>query len=367
MRRQVITIWLLVVLITDGCVEPYHAPVVEAQPRLVVDALLTDQPGAQVVRLFFLSDLDSDLDKQEYIAGATINITDDAGIVEGFTEVSKGVYQSRDDFAGTVGRQYKLSIQTETGEQLESDFIEMKSAGEITSLYYEYKPNANNIGHSELLHGGVDIYLDGKGALNDLSLLRWRWRGTYQVQTRPELRTHRDPDGRIVLDPFPCSGYIVDDRNKLRPLFPCECCDCWPTEYSEHASVSNNQTTNNTFNRIYLGQIPVDQWRFEFKYHLEVEQLSVSDDVYNFWKLVQAQQQGSTNIFQPNVVNVKGNMRVVSGDKPIFGIFSVSAVAHSSIDISKDDIPLPPYVPDIIIQDCRTYKENSTNVKPPFW
>ncbi|MGC3943386.1 MAG: DUF4249 family protein [Chryseolinea sp.] len=127
MTRHVNTIWLIVVLILNGCVEPYNAPVVEVQPRIVVDALLTDQPGTQVVRLFYTSDVDVDLDKPEFISGATVSITDDTGDTESMTEVSKGIYQSSDDFAGIIGRQYMLSIMTETGEQLESDYIQMKS------------------------------------------------------------------------------------------------------------------------------------------------------------------------------------------------------------------------------------------------
>ncbi|HTF20997.1 MAG TPA: DUF4249 family protein, partial [Chryseolinea sp.] len=256
---------------------------------------------------------------------------------------------------------------TEAGEQMESAYIEMQAAGEISALYYEYLTNAINADDPELPHDAVNLYLDGRGVTGETSLLRWRWRGTYQTHTRPELRTRRDPDGNIIPDPIPCSGYVVDDRGMLRSIALCECCDCWPTEYSPHANVSSNQTVNNTFNRVYLGQLPVDQWRFFVKYHLEVEQLAVTDDVYNFWKLVQAQQKGGTNIFQPNVVKVKGNMKAVAGDKEVFGVFSVSAVAQASLDIGKAELPVPPHDPDIVIRDCRHYIENSANIQPPFW
>ncbi|MEJ1239508.1 DUF4249 domain-containing protein [Chryseolinea sp. T2] len=367
MRRHVITIWLLAILLFDGCVEPFNAPVVEQQPGIVVDALLTDQPGPQSVRLFYSSGLNADLDNPELIAGATISITDENGRIEEFDEVSRGVYQSDESFAGTIGQSYKLTVLTERGEHFESDFIQMKPAGEITSLYYEYESAVLNQGHPELPQDAVNVYLNGKGAADDVSLLRWRWHATYQVHTFPQYRIKHSPDGTILPDPYPCSGYIVDNENKLKSIFPCECCECWPTEFSEHASVSNNQTTSNVFNRILVGKIPVDQWRFLYKYHLEVEQLSVQDDVYAFWKLVQAQQQGGANIFQPNVVKVKGNLKRISGDVAVFGIFSVSAVTSAIVEIDRDDIPIPPYVPDVIIQDCRNYKENSTNVKPPFW
>lgn len=365
--KQRITIWLLILLATDACVEPYSAPVIEVMPRIVVDALLTDLPGPQQVRLFYSSALDAEIDEPQPITDATLSITDEVNQVEHLAEVSDGTYQTRSDFAGIVGKAYKLSIQLETGEKLESDFIEMEPAGYIRQLYYEYEPNAINMDDPKLPQDVVKIFLDGEGSGNDLTLLRWRWRGTYQVQTRPELKTKRNDEGAIVPDPIPCSGYVVNNVGILSRVSPCECCDCWPTEFNSNANASNNQTVNNTFNRIYLGQIPIDQWRFLFKYHVEVEQLSVTPDVHRFWKLVQAQQQGGSNIFQPNVVKVKGNIRALAGDSEVFGVFSVSAVTSGSIDIHRADLPIPRYTPEVVVQDCRTYRENSSNVKPLFW
>jgi hypothetical protein len=367
MKRSIILIALFIFVLTDGCVEPYNAPVVQMTPRIVVDALLTDKPRSQEVRLYLSSGLDDNLEKPQFISGATVSIYDDQGQYESLMESADGVYRTRDDYAGSVGRRYKLRVTTETGEQLESGFEEMKAAGKIESVYFEYSSNAINAGDPELPHDVLNLYLDGSGAPGDLSLLRWRWRGTYQTQTRPELRTKKDAEGGVHPDPIPCSGYIVDNRDKLISVRLCECCDCWPTEYSNNANVSGNHTVSNTFNRIFLGQVPVDEWRFFKKYHLEVEQLSLTDDPYNFWKLVEAQQQGGTNIFQPNVVKVKGNMTALSGEHEVFGVFAVSAVSHATLEIKKEELPVEPDRPGIIIQDCRYYIENSTNIQPPFW
>lgn len=367
MRGMRATIWLLLVVVWDACVEPYNVPVTDTEPRIVVDGLLTDQPGPHQVNLFLSSALDDNLNDPARISGATVIITDDGGYAERLAEVSEGVYQTSDDYTGVVGRAYRLTVATTSGEQLESEFIQMKPAGEITALHYEYVPGLLNPQDPSLPHDVVKLYVDGRAASSESNLLRWRWQGTYQTQTRPELRTKRDQDGNLVPDPIPCSGYIVDAAGKLFPLAPCECCDCWPTEYGRNAIVSHSQTVSNAFNHVFLGQLPVDQWRFFTKYHLEVDQLSLTDDTYNFWKLVQAQQQGGTNIFQPNVVKVEGNMKVLAGSKKVFGVFSVSAVARASIDISRSDIPIQLFDPDVIIQDCRYYIGNSSNVKPPYW
>jgi hypothetical protein len=366
MRHRYTTVGLLLFVSLYACVERYDAPTVETEPRIVVDALLSNQPGPHEVRLFLSSDLDADLKEPLWITGAAVSIMDGTGHVEQLKEVSDGIYQTSATYVGVVGERYKLAVADKGGEKLESDFIEMKPAGEIMALYYEYVSNAINAQDPSLPQNAVNLYLDGRGA-EGASLLRWRWKGTYQTHTRPELRTKRDPGGNVIPDPIPCSGYIVDSRGQLASVAPCVCCDCWPTEYSRNANVSTSGTVRSVFSRVYLGQLPVDQWRFFIKYHLEVEQLAMTDDVYNFWKLVQAQQQGGTNIFQPNVVNVKGNMRVVSGTRQAFGVFAVSSVAHATLEIHRMDLPVLPFKPDVIIQDCRYYIENSTNVQPPFW
>jgi hypothetical protein len=141
------------------------------------------------------------------------------------------------------------------------------------------------------------------------------------------------------------------------------------TDYSQNAHVSdNNVISEGDFNGVFITRIPVDNWRFIDKYYLEVEQLSVSSDVHKFWKLVQAQQEGAGNIFQPNVVQVEGNVASLTNpDEAVFGTFSVSAVTRATIVIDRSIIPKVVPKLDTAIADCRFYFNNSTNVKPPFW
>ena len=357
----------IVTVCACGCVESFDPPVVDQSPAMVVDALLSDAPGPHTVRLFLSSPIDDDLQEPAVIPGANVSIVDENGVIEVLHEETPGVYHSSNGYSGVIGHRYKLVIVTAGGEVVASEFIEMKPAGEIVNVYYEYVSGILNPDNPDLPHDAVNLFLDARSSDDGAGMLRWRWQGTYQTHTRPELRTARDPDGNIIPWPYPCSGYVVDDRGQLRSIDVCVCCDCWPTEYSRSAIVSSSQTVGNVYHRVFLGQLPVDQWRFHKKYHLVVDQLSVNDDVHSFWALVQAQQQGSTNIFQPNVVKVKGNLQGTFGGRTVFGIFSVSAISQSTIEIKQDDIPIPPYEPDIIIQDCRYFIENSSNVQPPFW
>lgn len=361
-------LFLFLLLFSESCVEKLEVPVIYNSPALVVDGSISDQPGPYTVKLYLSAALYDDLDDVDYVAGAEVSILEGSGNIENLLEVSKGVYQTHNGYQGQIGNEYQLRIKTAEGRSYESDLLEMYPAGEIKGLSIEFKENSINQNDLTKPQDAVDVYLDGEGVAGSKNLLRWRWRGTYQTLTHPELRTKIVDGGRRIPDPFPCSGYI--ERNgSLFYVRPCECCDCWPTEYSPGAQVSDNTVVNRgTFSRIFLARIPVEPWRFYDKYYFHAEQLSVTEDVHNFWKRVQAQQQDASNLFQPNVVQVKGNIKSLTDPKEVVqGIFSVSAVASASVFISRRDIPI--FVPEIptIIADCRNYFDNSSNQKPPFW
>jgi hypothetical protein len=361
---------LLLFLVSDGCIDELDVPVLNETPRLVVDGSITDQQGPHTVKLFLSSSLDKDPDKPEYVSGASVEIRDDLGNTEELTEKATGIYETAQDTKGVIGRKYQVLITTEEDKQYESDLIALTPAGTIETVDFEFQENVLNSDDPIHRKDAFAIRLDARGTAGAPNLFRWRWTATYRIKTFPELRTRAEgtPDGVIYLpDPLPCSGWIVD-QGKLAKVDTCSCCDCWVTRYSDDVTLSNNEyVVENKFNRVPVAQIPVDNDVFYEKYHLEIEQVSLPEDVYKFWKLVNIQEETSGNIFQPNVVKIQGNIRCVSDpDEEVFGIFSVSAITKKSIFIRRSDIPewLPPI--DTVTYDCRPYT-GGTNIKPPFW
>jgi hypothetical protein len=362
-------VWLLLFLVSDGCVDELDVPVLNETPRLVVDGSISDQQGPHTVKLFLSSSLDRDLDKPVYVSGASVRIKDDLGNTEELTEKAAGIYETADDTRGVIGRKYQVLITTADDKQYESDLTTLTPAGEIETIDFVFRENAINPDDLINRKDAFSILLDARGTTGAPNLFRWRWTGTYLIKTFPELRTRAEggPNGNIYIpDPLPCSGYIYDGG--LVRVDTCSCCDCWVTKYSDDVTLSNNEyVVGNKFNRVPVAQIPIDNDVFYEKYHLEIEQISIPEDVYKFWKLVNIQEESSGNIFQPNVVKIQGNIRCVSDpDEEVFGIFAVSAITKKSISIRRSDIPkwLPPI--DTVTYDCRLYT-GGTNKKPPFW
>lgn len=368
MRTQNLLV-LLTILLTAACVDPLKIPEIALDEGLVVDGAITDQPGPYTVKIFSTLSLDDDLDKRKYFAGATVTINDDHGHSVTLTENATGTYQTdADEIQGVVGYTYQLNITLEDGRQYESTPVLLESAGTVDRVFFQFQENSINQNDLTKPQDAFAVYVDATGTHGASNLFRWRWKGTFHYIAFPELRTRGE--GMIEIpDPVPCSGWVYTDSAGLDQVGPCECCDCWAPQYSTDALVSENDfVTAMEFKAVRIAQIPIDKRLFYEKYHIEVEQMSVSQDIYAFWKLVKAQQQSATDLFQPAVVKIKGTIRCTSdpGQKA-YGIFSASAVVKNSVFLRRLDIPkMIPQI-DTLKIDCRQIYLGATNQRPPFW
>lgn len=348
---------IIIIVTTDSCVDPFAIPKINSESALVVDALITDAEGPHTVELTYSSSLRNDYSIRQFVGGATIFIIDDLNNTTWLEEVVTGRYETRPaGWHAVPGRQYTLHIKLPDGREYQSDTQELQPAGEIESIYFRYLENAINQDDPSKPQDALGVYIDAKGVKGAPNLLRWRWKGIYEILTYPELRVVFDGMNYVSAPP-PCAGP------------PCICCNCWITEYDREVRVSNNQNMADiSFQEIAIAKIPVDPLRFYSKYYIEVDQLSLAESVYSFWKLVQAQQAGASDLFQPNVIKIQGNVHAVSGtDDKAYGLVAFASVRKKSLFINWYNVPgRIPSMP-IITDDCRLVARNSSNTRPPFW
>lgn len=358
-------------LLSDACVERLEPPVIGNESLIVVDGLLTNKSGTHSVKLFRTVSLESKLTEGIPITNATVKILDNRGNTFVMSHVGSGVY-SINNFQGKIGHRYKLQFITDDGKEYESTLQELYSPGEINDLHYEMAENAINLDEPGADHDVFRFYIDSKSTGDAPGLFRWRWTSIFEALTRPELRDSMIPGTnppQFVANPMPCSGFIpILGGTAIAQVAPCECCTCWVTNYSETSMVSNNQVaTRPEFDNVQIAQVPINWIKFQAKFYINVEQLNLSDEVYEFWKNVQSQQQGTGSIFQPNVIRVKGNVKCLSDPaEDVAGIFSVAGSTEREMFIRRLDLKKPLW-PDTIINDCRSQYPGSTNVKPLFW
>jgi hypothetical protein len=297
--------------------------------------LITDQPGpyhVKITRAIPLS-INSQLQTSTiYETGATVIIQDDIGNSETLIEKSSGIYYTS-LFQGIVGRTYSLLIKTSDGSAYESIPEKMMPVGEFSNLKYEFvqkEPpppflppwtslvplDKRNIKSNN----GFKVYLDSEVIPEQENRVWWRWTGTFKISSFPSLQKEYvtdslSPDSSILVPNVDiCSGLINLNRHtkhsQLFPIGPCTCCECWVTEYNITPLISDPKFINNGkiagFN---IAFIEANRRTFYDKYYLEVEQLSVTQTIYSFWKNIKTQENNSSNLFQTPPPKTGGNFK----------------------------------------------------------
>jgi hypothetical protein len=365
---------ILVFLSIQACIDPLEVRLPVYQRQMVVDGGVYEGPGPHQVKLYYSANLESSSEfrNPEPISNAQVRIISSDGAIVNLQQSSAGVYETQvDELVAEVGQFYHLEIQHQQ-RSYQSIPQKLEASGTIDNLYFEFERNYLKDSRTGLFQNALLVYIDAQADAESEGLIRWRYTGTYEIITQPELVTVAIPTGSLpplrVPNPLPCSGYIASG-NTIARVDDCTCCTCWVSEDDGLVKLAKNRfVQNKAFNKVLIAIIPVDTWRFYKKYVIEVEQLSISEEVYEFWKRVEAQQQGAASLFQPNAVIINGNIQNMANPQDrVLGIFNVSAVHKKMLHIHRSDLPVTLGNSPQLTDDCRNFNQNSSNQRPLFW
>jgi len=342
---------LFVALILVGaCIDRIDIPAPTTLPAdLVVDGMITDAPGPYTVKLtrgIHLDDSQFDGDPQH---AKSVTMFDNSGNYEVMQETKTGTYKTRPEgMRGIVGREYFIRIETMDGHIYESVPEKINPVGDLDTLYYEFEKKMNPLGTEEQ---GYRIYVDSNVPAGDSTFMRWRFTGTYVVETLPQYKVKGGPDGQCVYAPLECSGWasVLGDLKEGYAWNPinykyeyviglkCTCCRCWITPRDQDPVVKSAYTQENgRFNRLEVGYVPVNYYTFYEKYQVKVSQLSMSRNAFDFWQNITQQRQAINSLFQPVTGKVQTNFTENGNPTSVQGIFQASAIKTKIIYLDKN-------------------------------
>lgn len=362
-------LWIGLVLISS-CIDRIEIKVPDSySSQLVVDGLITDEPGPYTVRLTKATRIEKFLEfSREDVTQANVTIIDNVGNSELLKEVTSGVYETRPDgIRGVVGREYSVRIETKEGKIYESIPDKMNPVGEIDNLYYEYETFQPLSAPEEY---GFRFYIDTEAIPNIDNFVRWKFTGIFRVDAEPKLHT-------VFMcspDPRPCSGLVFVDGG-LKRVGECTCCTCWVTRYETKPHVSDNQfVRDGDIKRIEVGYVPIEFFPFQQRYRVEVKQMSLSREAYDYWRIIQPQKEGAASLFQPPTGKTRTNVFAKYGNEEVQGLFYASSVKKRQIYLTNADVPVNLRVPrwdceddGTIAESCLLAFKNSSNKPPADW
>ncbi len=340
-------IYLSFVLVLTSCIDPITLNQEVEVSVLVVEGGITTEFGPHNIKLTKSAqygDVFVGVIKNEL--GAKLFVRDDLGNTVSLLENGNGQYSTPNNFKGEIGREYTLIIITKNGIEYQSYPELLSKVPEIENVLVEYVeiPIKDEETEDDFI-SGVDLYVDFKDPSEFINYYKWKTRGTYSFKTHPELY-------KPLLSQVPV---------------PKECCEfCYATEENIAISISSDRYYNgNTFKNKVLF-IEDDGVRFYEKYIIEIEQLSISKEAYEFFELLNNQLSIKGNIFDPPPATIRGNIiGITNPDEAVVGYFTASDVTQTEYHIYGDELPRVVPLP-IIPDDCREVR-NGVVTLPENW
>lgn len=356
--------FLAIVMPLAGCIDRIAITIPNTELPLVIDGLITDEPGPYTVQITRAVALDGNLNFRKYVTVKSVTLFDNAGNSEPMQEEEVGIYKTKaNGMRGVAGREYYIRVEARDGRVYESVPDKMYPVGEVEKVYYEFEtfqPVDRRTQH------GFRVYADARGVPTGSNLFRWKFIGTFEIDGYPALHT-RGVEGN------PCAPAPRSCMND-GPFGACTCCKCWVSVADPKPRVSDNQfVTNGVFKKVEAGYVPLEYFPFQIRYRMEVKQMSLSQVAFDFWKTVQSQKEGVGSLFQPPNGKARSNIFEKGGLGEVQGLFYASAVKTKQIYLNNADVPIRQQVDrwnceeGRIAEDCRLAYPNSTTTKPADW
>ncbi len=290
-------------LLLNSCIVQFIPETDEDKELLVVEGLITDQPGASTVKLSKSLPLGRK-NVAKPLKGCIVKISDDMGNTYSLKETVAGTYVTDPaKFQGTIGRWYTLHINTNTSYNnlnYESFPMELRPVPPIDSRYYEKKIIKEKDEDSQAVEG-CQIYLNTYDPENNCSFYRWEYSETW------EFRLPYDVTNRV----------------------------CWLSNNSDRINVKNTSVfEEDRINRYPLNFISNMTDRLRVKYSMLVNQYSLNEDEYLYWEKLQNISEQVGGLYDITPAAIPSNVWCLEDpNEKVLGYFSVSARSSKRIFI----------------------------------
>jgi hypothetical protein len=324
-----------------GCIDPIRLVTEEGAGSLVIDGVITDQPGPQVIKLSRSINFDNTRVLRVYPVPeqkAIVTIKDRQGVVENGQEVQPGTYQFN-TIQGVVGHTYELSIQTADGNMYVSQPETMRPVPSIEKIDFEFKFYdhlfINAAGNPRILPmDAFFIYVTVNDPSEKGNYYRWQSDGIFEF-------------------------FSLNDNPAIK--------QCWAPvpRLESKIEIEDDTNINGKSFRQLVCVIPYDR---PTQYLVKIRQQSLTEAAHNFWKASLAQQVSTGSLFDAPPAAVTGNVyNVADPEETVLGFFGASSIFRTSLLLERfRDAGLVPPSRYILPRpgDCRTQELGATNVKP---
>ena len=315
MRKHLKFLFFLA-LILMGCVTDFTPEVKGVSGILVVDGTITD--GESVFRLSRSVGITDDIRSADTITNAEVSVERSDGVFFKASQESKGAYRAING-ALDPNLEYRLNISLD-GKHYQSTFLKPLISAGIDSLSYQKK------GREE----PVTIHVSSHAGPDDPPYYRWTYKENWEVKSALYANARQGANGQI----------IWHNPNTSENTYY-----CWVTDSSSVLLLGTaDKLAENRLVAHKLFEIPSSDERLSVLYHVEVSQMQIRKEAYDYFKILQDEIERTGSIFSPIMsAGDNGNIFNVSDpDELVIGYVEVATVSRGRMFIENEgDLYLP--------------------------
>jgi hypothetical protein len=308
--------FILLTIFLISCLEQFKPEDPGFKSVLVVDGFISNRTEPYTITLSRTAPLSSPGALPE--VGAAVSVADEEGRVYLFGETAPGVYQSDPNvFIGHIGGKYQLSIVASSGDQYQSDIVQLKQSPPIDSVYYERELRLTDV--TGEMHDGISIFVDAHDSTGQTRFYRYDYIETYEVKL--------SYPGDWVADPRQDAFVVRNPRLGL----------CYATHPGSNILVANTSSyTEDRVKKLEVTYVSTGGYKLSGLYSILVKQYALSEPSHRYWYELQKTSESLGTLFDPQPYEIRGNMREVNNpEAAVLGYFDAGAVSEKRLFIDK--------------------------------
>ncbi|MDZ7740379.1 MAG: DUF4249 domain-containing protein [Bacteroidota bacterium] len=312
--RKPINIFVLL-LVCFSCIDEYPLDIRSYENLLVIDGMITNQPGPYTVRLSRSASIDYPV--FDPVINAKIIIEDNHGNNEQLTEIDDGIYATAPDgMQGVSDRSYRLKLELADGTKYESPYQRMNGSVGIDSVYAKIEYRETSDPDYDLV--GYQFYLNSSPSVNDTVYYLWQLEETWEFNS--DFTLDYIYEGTISPSGNPYKFYTCWTTKKIPEI------NCFSTLNQASPQVADYPLT----------YVSTQSKRLSIRYSLLTRQLTISKEAYKFWNDVKQQISDNELLFDQQPFQIRGNLHNVNEpDEPVMGYFTVAGTSEKRIFVNR--------------------------------
>lgn len=321
-------------LLCITCVKKYDPPAIQAANNyLVVDGFIDANPNEATTIVLSRSRNLSDTVSNIPELNAKVFIISNTGTTYSLTDaMNTGNYTSTPLNLSTTN-QYQLKIITSDGHNYLSDLVPVKKSPPIDSLTWQQDSS-------------LTVYLNTHDPSNSTIYYKWDFVETW-IHYAPVQTSWVQTNGIIS---------IADTTNQTD--------SCWTTANSTYIITGTSVAlTQDVISKAPITTILQNDIRIKAKYSINVRQIPLTADAYNYWSLIQKNSQQLGTLFDPQPSQLTGNIHPLTNpNEPVIGYVTAATTQQKRIFINNTQ--LNQWSPIIDHNECSTLEIAANSLNP---